>query len=245
MFSFFHAKGRTKPDFSCVAVDMHSHLIPGVDDGAQSAAESFQMIIGLQELGFSHLFTTPHSMKDMYPNSLATLENGFTKIKKDIPAGISMDYSSEYYLDELFTENLASGAVRPLPGNRLLVEFSIISKAANTAPVLFDLRLKGYQPVLAHPERYLFLHKHPKSYTRLKDMGLEFQVNALSLVGFYGTTVRNMAENLIAEGYIDFIGTDIHKPKQLLLLRKVPATRSFQDLLKNHKLLNQSMAEQG
>ncbi len=243
MFNFLHKKSRVVFDFNSVAVDMHSHLIPGIDDGSKSPEQSYELITGLQELGFSHLFTTPHSMKDMYPNSLHSLETGFNTIKDKVPAGISMDYSSEYFLDEMFSKNLAADTVRTLPGNRLLVEFSMISKTADLEKHLFDIQLKGYQIILAHPERYLFFHRDLKLYSSLKDMGIEFQVNALSLIGYYGINIKHIAEKLVAEKLIDFIGTDLHHAKHLEGLRKVPNSRAFQELLKTGLLKNQSLLE--
>lgn len=239
MFNFFYKKSNDSADFRNIAVDMHSHLIPAVDDGVQTPEQSYQLITGLQELGFSHLFTTPHSMKDMYPNSLESLETGFNKIKKVIPAGMGMDYSSEYFLDQLFSENLAAGTLRTLPGNRLLVEFSMISRTADLEQHLFNIQLKEYQVVLAHPERYLFFHRDLKSYASLKDMGIEFQINALSLMGYYGKNIRTIAEKLISEKMIDFIGTDIHHQNHLEALRKVPNSRAFQELLKSGVLKNE------
>ena len=241
MFSFFGKGKKGVQDFSEVAVDMHSHLLPGVDDGSQSVKQSIELITGLQELGFQHLVTTPHSMNDMYPNSLATLKNSFNKLKGVIPEGIRLDYSSEYFLDELFIENLRRDQLKPLPGNRILIEFSMANVPMNLEEILFEIRLKGYQIILAHPERFVFFHKQPKAYSRFKDLDIEFQVNALSLSGYYGNHIKKMAENLIDEGWIDFIGTDLHHERHLSALRKVTEMKSFEKLLKSNGLKNQTL----
>ena len=239
---FFSRKKSEYTDFSAVGIDMHSHLIPGVDDGAQDVSDSVALISGLQSLGFTHLYTTPHTLQDFHPNTKETLNAGKALLNGKLPEGITLNLSSEYYLDEGFQEQLSTNSLMPLPGNRLLVEFSQIIKPHNLEEVIFDLRLKGYQPVLAHPERYLFFHKEYDYFQRLKDLGMELQVNALSLTDHYGKSIRKVAEKLIDSNMIDFIGTDIHHVKHLEVLKRVPSSKHFQrlvqsGLLKNHTLI--------
>ncbi|WP_207425349.1 tyrosine-protein phosphatase [Pedobacter sp. SYSU D00535] len=218
---------------------MHSHLIPGVDDGSGSVTESEHMINGLFDLGFTHLFTTPHTISELHPNTLTTISQGFKELEGLQPA-IKLDWSSEYFLDELFLSLLENNQVKPLPGNRLLIEFSMVTKPLNLESQLSAISQKGYQIVLAHPERYLFLQKKDL-YQKLRDQGIEFQVNALSLVGNYGKRIKKAADELIREEMIDFIGTDLHHPKALKILRKVPSTSSFKTLVKSGCLKNQTL----
>ncbi|WP_146186716.1 tyrosine-protein phosphatase [Pedobacter sp. HMWF019] len=221
---------------------MHSHLVPGVDDGAKDVQDSIQLITGLKELGFSHLITTPHTLQDIHPNTKDTLQAGHAKLEGKLPEGMRFNLSSEYYLDEQFLNQLEAGAVMPMPGNRLLIEFSQISRPHDLEEQIFDLGIKGYQVILAHPERYLFFHKQFDYYKRLKEMGVEFQVNAMSLTPHYGERINVIAQKLIDKDYIDFIGTDIHHLRHLDSLKKVPGTKHFaklidSGLLKNDQLL--------
>lgn len=239
---FFKRKVNKYNDFSNIGVDMHSHLVPGVDDGAQTIEDSLFLISELRNLGFNHLFTTPHTLQDYHPNTSETLKKAFSMINAASFENTPVSLSSEYYLDEQFFDQLNNDALLPLPGNRLLFEFSQIVEPNNLEEMIFEISLKGYQPVLAHPERYLFFHKNFDYYKRIKEMGVEFQVNAMSLTSHYGKTINQTAERLIDKDMIDFIGTDIHHSKHLEVLKRVPAKKHFARLiesgtLKNHILI--------
>jgi protein-tyrosine phosphatase len=240
---FFFNRSRKIPhrDFSAIAVDMHSHLIPGVDDGAKDVADSVQLISGLKELGFSDLITTPHTLQDIHPNTQETLTAGFSLLAGKLPVGINLTVSSEYYLDDQFSEQRQNNGLLPLPGNRLLVEFSQISRPHDLEQQIFDISLQGFQIILAHPERYLFFHKHFDYFTRLKEMGVELQVNALSLTEHYGKNIKGIAEKLIEKDMIDFIGTDLHHTKHLEALKQVPFSKHFTRLVDSGLLKNQSL----
>lgn len=241
MFFFNKSKSPYK-DFSAIATDMHSHLIPGVDDGAKDTEDSLQLIKGLSELGFTKLFTTPHTLQDIHPNTSETLKKGHALLDGKLPHGITLDLSSEYYLDEQFNEQLTNNQLMPLPGNRLLVEFSQISRPHDLEEVIFDLGIKGYQVILAHPERYLFFHRNFNYYTRLKEMGIEFQVNAMSLTEHYGKGIKLIAEKLVDKGMIDFIGTDIHHVRHLDVLKKVPESKYYAKLVDSGLLKNKDLS---
>ena len=244
MFSFFNFASRARNDFSDLEIDMHSHLLPAVDDGATSVENSHTMIRSLQDMGFKTLYTTPHSIKDIHPNTLQSLEESFIKMQGSIPEGINFDYSSEYFLDEHFLQNAQEGLLRPLPGNRLLIEFSMVSPPFDLEQQFFDIQMKGYQIVLAHPERYLFFQKNLGLLSRLKDMDVEFQVNALSLGGYYGENAKQAAEKMIKKGWIDFVGTDAHHDKHIQALRKIPDTILYQRLLDQGNLKNSDLKAQ-
>lgn len=240
---FFNRKRNKYSDFTTIGIDMHSHLVPGVDDGAKDVEDSLNLINGLKELGFNHLITTPHTLQDIHPNTSSSLQEGFTLLNGKLPQGISMHLSSEYYLDEQFQQQLSTGAVLPLPGNRLLIEFSQIARPHDLEERIFDLGIKGYQIVLAHPERYLFFHQQFGYFNRLKEMGVELQVNALSLTDHYGKNIQKIAEKLIEKDMIDFIGTDIHHVRHLDTLKQVPASKHFVRLLDSGLLKNQLLVK--
>lgn len=241
MFFFNRSKKSNHSDFSAIGLDMHSHLIPGVDDGAKDVENSIQLISGLKSLGFTHLITTPHTLQEIHPNTKESLTKGHELLNGKLPEGITLNLSSEYYLDDLFTDQLNSNGVMPFKGNRLLIEFSQISKPHNLEESIFELGIKGYQVVLAHPERYLFFHKQFNYYTRLKEMGVELQINALSLTPHYGKNIKTIAEKLIENDMIDFIGTDIHHVKHLELLNQVPQTKHFARLVDSGLLKNKEL----
>jgi protein-tyrosine phosphatase len=238
---FFFQKRNKNSDFSAVGVDMHSHLVPGVDDGAKDVNDSLALIKSLQELGFNHLFTTPHTLQDIHPNTNTSLQEGFSLLNGKIPEGLSISLSSEYYLDDQFITQVNEGTVLPLPGNKLLFEFSQIARPHDLEEQIFDLGIRGYQLILAHPERYLFFHKQFSYYTRLKEMGVELQVNALSLTEHYGKNIKQIAEKLIEKDMIDFIGTDTHYIKHIEALKQVPQSKHFARLIDSGLLKNNSL----
>lgn len=226
-------------DFSAIVTDMHSHLVPGVDDGAQILEDSIELISGLRELGYQNLITTPHTLGEYYPNTKESLKNAYETIIPSLIKGINLSLSSEYYLDEQFQKQLKDNTLLPLPGNRLLIEFSQVVRPQNLESAIFDISLQGYLPVLAHPERYLFLHKDFDYYKKIKEMGVELQVNALSLTSHYGKGINQVAEKLIEKDMIDFIGTDIHHVKHLAILKRVPFKKHFVRLVESGLLKNQ------
>lgn len=236
----FFRKRSKNSDFSAIGVDMHSHLVPGVDDGAKDTEDSIKLITGLKELGFAQLYTTPHTLQDIHPNTSTSLQQGFALLDGKLPEGIALNLSSEYYLDDQFLHQVGTGAVLPMPGNRLLIEFSQIARPHDLEERIFELGIKGYQIILAHPERYLFFHKQFSYFTRLKEMGIELQVNALSLTDHYGKNIRSIAEKLIEKDMIDFIGTDIHHVKHLETLKQVPSSKFFSRLVDSGLLKNSS-----
>jgi protein-tyrosine phosphatase len=235
---FFNRRRSAYSDFSELALDMHSHLVPGVDDGARDVADSISIITGLKELGFQHLITTPHTLQGIHPNTSETLSSGHALLSDHLPSGITLRLSSEYFLDEQFDEQLNAKSVMPMPGNRLLIEFSQISRPLDLEEKIFDLGIKGYQVILAHPERFQFFHRQFDYYKRLKEMGVELQLNALSLTGHYGKNVKSIAEKLVEKDMIDFIGTDIHHVRHLDVLKQVPGTKSFERLMTSGVLKN-------
>jgi protein-tyrosine phosphatase len=242
MFFFNKPKASIYSDFGAVAIDMHSHLIPSVDDGAKDVNDSLLLIKGLKDLGFKKLITTPHTLQDIHPNTIYTLKKGHSLIQNSIPEGVTLTLSSEYYMDEQFQNQVDANELLPLPGNRLLVEFSQISRPHDIEEVFFDLSIKGYQVILAHPERYLFFHKQFNYYQRIKEMGVELQVNALSLTDHYGKGIRSIAEKLIEKNMIDFIGTDTHHLNHIEVLKKVPASKHFAMLVDSGLLKNAQLA---
>ncbi len=219
---------------------MHSHLIPAIDDGSPEVEESIKLIKGMLELGYEKLITSPHVMQDMYPNSPETIGMGYEEIKRswqDVP----LNFAAEYFLDDHVTDLLQKGEkLLTIKDNLVLVEFSFISAPMGVKEMIFELQMKGYQPILAHPERYTYFHRQPREYDELKSSGCLFQSNILSFSGYYGGSVREAAEYLTNHNLIDLLGTDLHHVRHLAQLRELPFTPALQKLL-DRELLNSGL----
>lgn len=190
--------------------DYHSHLLPGVDDGVQTPEESLEILRLYEELGIREVWFTPHIMEDI-PNTTAGLRSRFEQFQKLYAGNIRLHLSAEYMLDNLFKERLAHRDLLPLgvEGNHLLVETSYFNPPVDLYSMLEKIRTAGYYPVLAHPERYVYMEE--TDYRRLKELGVKFQLNLSSLVGGYGKHVTAKIRCLLAEGYFDAWGTDTHR----------------------------------
>lgn len=190
-------------------VDYHSHLLPGVDDGVQAPEESMEILRLYEELGIREVWFTPHIMEDI-PNTTAGLRSRFEQFQKLYTGNIRLHLAAEYMLDNLFKERLAHRDLLPLgvEGNHLLVETSYFNPPVDLYNMLEKIRTAGYYPVLAHPERYVYMEE--TDYLRLKELGVKFQLNLPSLVGGYGHVVKKKAEWLQEKRLITLYGADVH-----------------------------------
>jgi len=218
---------RSKKDvinLSHIGLDLHSHIIPGIDDGVETVEDALIMVQKLQELGYRHIFTTPHIMWDCYKNTPEIILAGLKDVRhaaEKANLSIKIDAAAEYFIDEHFMELLSTGGdILTLPGNRVLVELPYSTPLMNTSETLFYIIEKGYRPVLAHPERYTYFYSDPTIYQKLCDQGCELQVNILSLGNYYGENVHKMADWLLRHKLISFIGTDSHRLQHLDLIYK-------------------------
>ena len=221
--------------------DLHSHLLPGIDDGVQSIEESLEVIKGFVNLGFKKLVTTPHVMHDFYRNDatiiLSKLEEVRTAVSKESLA-IEIEAAAEYYLDEYFLSQVNSKSnLLTFGDNYVLFELSFMTKPLTIKEAVFSMQTNGYKPVLAHAERYLYYHDSIKDLQELANNGVLLQLNLLSLSGYYSKAVKKMANKLIDLGIISFIGSDCHNPKQLISVAEV-LNSAVMNPLKDQKLLN-------
>ncbi len=243
MFSFFKRKpaptGAALEGLSC---DMHSHLIPGIDDGAPDMETSVQLIRGLMSLGYKKIITTPHINADSFPNTPAIIREGQAAVIAELKAqNIAVEFhtAAEYLLDDGFARALSNDQkFLTLKDNLILVEFSFVVPAMNIKDILFQLQLKGYQPVLAHPERYLYFGANKAWYDQLRDAGCLFQLNLLSFRGHYGKEAQQLADYLIKKGYFELLGTDLHRLQHLDGLHSPRIAQKVADLLETGRILN-------
>ncbi len=196
-------------------VDIHSHILPGIDDGAKNVEESILIIKKMKELGFSKIIGTPHTYHGLYNNTNQTINNAFKKLKGKIPNGIEISYASEYLIDKSIINDAKEKKLLCLKDNFVLVEMSYAAAPKYLFEIIFELRVNGYIPVLAHPERYFFIHGNKKMYFKLKNAGCLFQINLLSTTGYYGADVLKVSDYLIQENMIDYCGSDTHSIKHI------------------------------
>jgi protein-tyrosine phosphatase len=213
MLSLFKSKPKLSELIPNDYVDIHSHILPGIDDGAQNLKNSEFLLNAMADFGFQKVITTPHTIKNVWDNSRVKIENTLELVKESFPAlseKLELSCSSEYFMDENFVQQFQNEKLLTLKDNYVLVEMSYLNAPIQLYDILFNLQLNGYQPVLAHPERYSFFHYNFKEYERLKKAGCLFQMNLLSSVGYYGKDVAEIANKLLANNLINFVGSDIH-----------------------------------
>ncbi len=247
MFKLFSRSksSQLKADFNLLKADMHSHLIPGIDDGSPDLEASLHYIRGMAALGYTKLITTPHIMWDMYRNErddiLKRLEVLQSAVKTEGIA-IELHAAAEYFLDEhveLLLKN--NEPLLTISGNMVLVEFSMALASMNLKDILFDIQMKGYQPVIAHPERYIYLEKNKEFYDELKDIGCMFQLNLLAVGGFYGKAAKELANYLIKKEYYDLVGTDLHHDRHLEALENPVLAEPLAKLIATGKIRNSQL----
>jgi len=247
MFNLFKKSGKATPDLSFLAVDMHSHILPGLDDGLKELNQSISLIIQLKELGYKKLIFTPHILSDLYPNTRETILPKLdlvreTLTKQNIP--VQIDAAAEYMIDHDFSQ-LVSKSKRDdlLTINKkyILVEMSYLAPSPNFESVIFDLRMLGLIPILAHPERYSYFHRQFEQYDRFKELGCRLQVNLLSLSGAYGPDVKKAAEKLFKKQMVDFVGTDMHHERHLSGIIDLASKQDFYATISPAELLNKSL----
>ena len=222
--------------------DMHSHLLPGIDDGSPSIETSVQLVRGMMNLGYTKLITTPHILWDMYRNTSAIIKEKLEILRTAIKSeglNVEIHAAAEYFLDDHVEGMIRKGEpLLPISGNMVLVEFSMAHPSMSLKDILFEMQMQGYQPIIAHPERYLYLEHHKDFYDELKDIGCYFQLNLLSLTNHYGKSAHELAQYLIKKGYYDLVGTDLHHARHLEALANPSLAAPLKKLLDSGKIKN-------
>lgn len=240
MFYFFKQKKPFLKDLVQEFTDIHSHVLFGIDDGAKTLEDSKVLLKSFIELGFEGAITTPHILKDVWDNNSQNITSKYTEVQQLLPelsAKINLRVASEYLMDESFARLFETEKLLTLKDNYVLVEMSYLNPPIQLYDIIFDLQVAGYKPVLAHPERYLFYHQNFEEYKKLKVAGCLFQMNLLSTMGYYGANITKVADKLLAEGLIDFAGSDVHHLHHIRAFDdkvKIKNTEALRDVIRNN-----------
>jgi protein-tyrosine phosphatase len=233
---------RTKPDLK---VDIHSHLLPGIDDGARTLEESLQMLTALSALGYRLVVTTPHVMADTYNNSTQKILQSLALLQKEAhqqKIDIDIRVAAEYYMDEELLARVKSNDILTIGSRYLLFETSYFTKPNNFDELLYEIQAKGYEPLLAHPERYRYIEEPFSDYHQLKEKGVLFQLDLNSLSGHYGKSAQKKAHYLIENHMIDFVGSDAHRAKQIGYLKETLQSHACSILFDKNEIKNNALA---
>lgn len=225
MFSFLKKKYTTPNTAQGLPfiTDIHSHILPGIDDGADTVDTSLNLIKGLINVGITQAIATPHIISDTYKNNADTIKNALVKVQTALThqnINFKIKAAAEYMLDDYFFELLKNKTpLLTLADNIILTEFSYSEKPYNVEQMAFSIITEGYQPILAHPERYAYFHNDYKQYEKLADLGFLLQVNLLSLTGYYGKPVAKAAAHIVKLNLASFAATDLHHTRHLQALQ--------------------------
>jgi tyrosine-protein phosphatase YwqE len=242
--NIFGSKKIQLEDYSLLHTDVHSHLIPGIDDGSKSVEESIVLIRGLHEFGYKKLIITPHVMSDYYKNNPENINAGLDLLKDAVRIegiDIELEAAAEYYADFQFLELINQGNLLQLGNGYVLFELSYNYPPNSIKDIVFKLQTAGYKTILAHPERYLYWHNDFSVYEQLKDRGVLFQANINSFSGHYSLPVKKVVEKLVQLDYIELVGTDLHNTIGLEAMHESLFNKYLCDLIKSGKLINSKL----
>jgi protein-tyrosine phosphatase len=230
MLTFFRSKPILKDLIPDHHIDIHSHLLPGIDDGARTFEDTLRLTKALQDIGISQFITTPHIIQHVWENTHEQiLDKKVTTVLELEKNNITVPFNAaaEYLMDDQFVRLFQSHDLLTLKDNYVLVEMSYINAPIQLYSILFDLQVAGYIPVLAHPERYLFYHNNFNEYLKLKRAGCQFQLNLLSIVGYYGTAITKIAEQLLQKGMYTYVGSDVHHDNHIAAFKQKVNLKDF------------------
>ncbi len=246
MFSFFKKKNKPADlkELTPLYADMHSHVLPGLDDGSPDIETSIELVKGLSDLGYKKLICTPHIMGDFYKNTPETILGAANQLKSALveeKIDINIEIAAEYYLDEFFFEKIdRQEELLTFGDNYILFETSFMNPSTLLENAVFLLKSSGYKPILAHPERYVYLYGKYAKLKEMKEKGLLLQININSLTGYYSKEAKKTAEKLIDDKLVSFVGTDCHHARHIEKLNKVLSYTYYRSALEL-PLLNRSL----
>jgi protein-tyrosine phosphatase len=241
MFSFFSSKPLLREILPSNYIDIHNHILPGIDDGAPTVEDSEILISGMKELGINKSIATPHTFFGRWENTAQTIKAAFDfHAEQTKDTSFVQNYASEYMLDSRLIERAQNESLLCLKDNYLLVELNLFTCPIDLYELLFELKIKGYRIIIAHPERYIYFHNSIEKFEKLKAFGVDFQMNLLSLTGYYSKSILKCTQLLLDHDLYDFTGTDIHHTKHIEYLNEKPLVYSSKSslvkLLENNSL---------
>lgn len=259
MFGLFKKKNRSLETFAPLVTDMHCHLLPMVDDGSRSLEESMEVMEIMREVGFEQIRLTPHFCYPRFPNVEEDILERFVHFAAEVDANRGdrklprmVSCTGEYQIDDGFEGHVKKGnlltyhfADEKRGGEKglLLVEFSLRQKRMGLDEAIFTRTMEGYEVILAHPERYPYFDSNSSFLERLKEQGVYLQVNVLSLDGFYGVEAQKKAFDYIENGWVEFLGTDMHNMGYAMALRHASTNKKIIKLMEKTEFLNSKLAE--
>ncbi|MCB0478764.1 MAG: CpsB/CapC family capsule biosynthesis tyrosine phosphatase [Crocinitomicaceae bacterium] len=244
IFSNLFNKPLEPIDFGIIKTDVHSHLIPGIDDGSRSMEDTLNMLHKFQDLGYKKVITTPHIMSDYFNNNREIIYGGLEKVREAIQKvglQIEIEAAAEYYTDTMFQDLIGKKDLLTFGKNYVLFELSFQYEPANVKEVIFELTSAGYQPILAHVERYPY---YVNKWDKIEDYinrGVLLQLNLNSLTGGYGKDIQKMAQSLIERDLIDLVGSDCHRFEHLMAMESLKTNKYVHQILNKPGLLNKTL----
>lgn len=232
MFDFFKkTKIRLKDLIPPGSVDIHSHIIYGLDDGAKDLKDTVFLINKLKSFGFEQFIATPHTTPLVWENSKEDILAQYDKVLLETGKSTTqLRVASEYLMDDSFFKRLENECLLTLKDNYVLVEMSYINPPIQLYEIIMQLISDGYVPILAHPERYNFYKNDYESFKRLKQAGCLFQLNLLSVTGYYGSGIAEVADYLLKQGMYDFVGSDVHHTRHIMAFSSEVVIKNVQAL---------------
>ena len=249
MFDFFRHNSGPEPSMGVLNADMHCHLIPHVDDGSKGDDETLDCLKTLQQIGYKKVYITPHFNFPRYPNEEDDIVKRFERLrevveKRRAEQGLTIELAGiagEYRVDDGFAEKTKNKSFLKIAGKYVLVELSLHQRRMGLAETIFDMQMKGYEVILAHPERYPYYTSHSQEMEELKNAGVYFQLNFLSLTGFYGEGAQRLGLEYLKNGWVDFLGSDMHNAVYAQAARDASANKKLKKILGSHTFLNSTL----
>lgn len=249
MFDFFHRNKGFEPSMGVLNADMHCHLIPHVDDGSKGDDESFECLKTMQQLGYKKVYITPHFNFPRYPNEENDIVERFERLRETVEKrrtelGLTIELAGiagEYRVDDGFAEKTKNKSFLKIADKYVLIELSLHQHRLGLANTVFDMQMKGYEIILAHPERYPYYTPHSEEMEELKNAGVYFQLNFLSLTGFYGDGAQQRAMGFLKNGWVDFLGSDMHNTVYAQAARDASKNKKLKKVLQDYQFMNSSL----
>ena len=247
LFNFFKRKEKPEPQKLFYTTDIHSHVLPGIDDGSPNTDVSIALLEAMKSWGIDSIVATPHIAEESFENTPQSIKKAYDKLSVrmiDMAMDMNVKFSAEYRIDNRFRKMLEDDELIIMPNNYLLIENSFVQPPIDLKNIIYELQLKDLKPILAHPERYGYYQRKKEIYEELFESGCEFQINLLSLAGYYGDREKETALWLANKGYISFVGSDLHHFGHVEVINKFLRSKEYPSiaervapLIKNNQLI--------